>query len=108
MFLVYSNVDYHCLRLYDETNEQFSMAIIIENQEGEQEQAVGYNCVYRYGTHRIKLEFNIKNGLWKFTSAQNDLSSSTIFENIQFLTLDEQIQTIIQRLNQYFTGLVTI
>jgi len=42
MFLVYSNVDYHCLRLYDETNEQFSMAIIIENQEGEQEQAVGY------------------------------------------------------------------
>lgn len=107
--ILYSNVDYHCLRLYDETNEHFSMAIITENREGEEEQAVGYNCIYRYETHRIKLEFDIKDGLWKYNQLQFKEEHCnlplSIIENIQFLTLDEQIQMIIQRLNQYFTDI---
>ncbi len=41
------------------------MATILEKQDGEQEQAIGYDCIYHYELHRIKLEFDIKNGLWK-------------------------------------------
>ncbi len=41
------------------------MAIIMEKKEGEQEQAIGYDCIYCYEMHRIKLEFDIKSGLWK-------------------------------------------
>ena len=41
------------------------MAIIVEKQEGEEEQAIGYDCIYRYQSDRIKLQFDIKNGLWK-------------------------------------------
>jgi hypothetical protein len=81
------------------------MAIIVEKQEGEQEQAIGYNCIYRYETHKIKLEFDIKDGLWKIIPIEyNEQILNSIFDDIQFLTLDEQIQIIIKRLDQYFAG----
>jgi len=81
------------------------MAIIVEKQEGEQEQAIGYNCIYRYETHRIKLEFDIKDGLWKIIPIEyNEQILNSIFDDIQFLTLDQQIQIIIKRLDQYFGG----
>jgi len=100
---LYPNVDYDCLRIYDENHKHFSMAIIIENQEGEQERAIGYNCIYRYGIHRIKLEFDIKDGLWKIIPIESDEQIfNSIFYDIQFLTLDQQIQIIIKRCDQHF------
>lgn len=86
------------------------MAIIIENQEGEvEERAIGYNCIYCYGMHRIKLEFNITNGLWRITPTESyeqeeQILLESVFDDIQRLTLGQQIQVIIKRFDQYFAG----
>jgi hypothetical protein len=84
------------------------MAIIIENQDGEQERAIGYNCIYCYGTHRVKLEFDIACGLWRVipieSYEQEEQILDSVFNDIQFLTLDEQIQIIIKRYDQHFAG----
>ena len=86
------------------------MAVITEREEGEEEeQAIGYDGFYRYGSHRMKFQFNIQNGLWKMillesNGKEQQLSLDWIFNDIQFLTLDEQIQMIIKRSNQYFSG----
>ena len=107
-FLAHSNVDYYCLRIYNEENEHFSMAIIMEKQEEEeQEHAIGYDCIYRYGLHRIQLQFDIKNGLWKVIPVESDQeeearSLESIFDDVQFFTLDRQVQIIIKRLDQHF------
>jgi hypothetical protein len=107
-FLVYPNIDYDCLRIYDENNKHFSMAIIIEKQEGEQEQAIGYNCIYRFGTHRIKLEFDLNSGLWRRipleSCEEEEQILHSVFHGIQFLTLDQQIQIIIKQYDQHFDG----
>jgi hypothetical protein len=101
--LDYPNVDYDCLRRYDENNTHFSMAIILENREGEQERAIGYDCIYRFDIHRVKLEYDIASGLWKTIPEE---FSNILFNDIQSLSLDEQIQIIIIRLDQQFFGLI--
>jgi hypothetical protein len=83
------------------------MAIILEKQDGEQEQAIGYDCIYHYELHRIKLEFDIKNGLWKIIpleSYEEEKKLDLFFDDIQFFTLDQQIQIIIKRFDQHFAG----
>jgi hypothetical protein len=83
------------------------MAIILEKQDGEQEQAIGYDCIYHYEFHRIKLEFDIKNGLWKIIpleSYEEEKKLDLFFDDIQFFTLDQQIQIIIKRFDQHFAG----
>jgi hypothetical protein len=82
------------------------MAIIFEKQEEQQEQPIGYNCIYHYKLHKIQLEFNIKNSLWKIISIEYfDEKLNSIFDDIQFFTLDQQIEIIIKRLDQYFSCL---
>ncbi len=83
------------------------MAVIVEKTEDEQEQAIGYDCIYCYGTHRIKLEFDIKTGLWKIIPLEtydDGEKLESVFDDIQFLTLDQQIQIIIKRFDQHFLG----
>jgi hypothetical protein len=83
------------------------MAIIMEKKEDEHEQPIGYDCIYCYEMHRIKLEFDIKNGLWKvipLESYNEGEKFDSIFNDIQFFTLDQQIQIIIKRFDQYFIG----
>jgi hypothetical protein len=75
-------VDYDCLQKYNEMNKHFSVEIIQENQEGEQERAVEYYCFYRYGTHRVKLEFNIENGFLKRIPIEIYEEEEHIFESI--------------------------
>jgi hypothetical protein len=100
---IYPNVDYDCLRRYGENNGHFSMAMVLENQEGEPERAIGYTCIYRCGTHRVKLDYDIATRCWKIIPEE---WSSILLNDLQSLTLEEQIQTIIQRLDQQFLGLV--
>ena len=97
------------MRVYDENNDRFSMGIITEREEGKVEQAIGYDCFYHYGIHRMKFQINIQNGLWKMIPLESNekeqqFSFDWIFNDIQFLTLDEQIQMIIKRSDQYFAG----
>ena len=84
------------------------MAIILEKEDGqEDERAVGYDCFYRYGLHQIRFRFDIQTGLWKIVSQQsneNDHRFDWMFNDVQFLTLDEQIQMILKRSDQYFHG----
>ncbi|CAF4246206.1 unnamed protein product, partial [Adineta steineri] len=90
------NVDYDCLRKYDENNTHFSMAIIVENRDDEQEHVIGYNCIYHYDTHRVKLEYDIAIGCWKIFPEE---LSNILFNDIQTLKLNEQIELIIKRLD---------
>ncbi|CAF3575851.1 unnamed protein product [Adineta steineri] len=96
------NVDYDCLRKYDENNTHFSMAIIVENRDDEQEHVIGYNCIYHYDTHRVKLEYDIAIGCWKIFPEE---LSNILFNDIQTLKLNEQIELIIKRLDQQFFDL---
>jgi hypothetical protein len=81
------------------------MSVIIEKQKGE---AIGYDCIYRFGIHRIKLEFDLTSGLWRtiplesYEQEEHMLHSS--FHGIEFLTLDQQIQIIIKHYDQHFAG----
>jgi len=86
------------------------MGIILENQEGEQERAVGYNCIYRYRIHRVKLEYNITNGIWEIIPRESYGEEEQILDSVlddirsllQALPLDQQIQIIIKRYDKYF------
>ncbi|CAF3744824.1 unnamed protein product [Rotaria sp. Silwood1] len=112
--IVYPNVDYDCLQKYDENNKHFSMAIILENQEGEQQQRpIGYDCIYRYGTHRVKFEYYIDTQIWKKIALESDEEQETILKSLfndnhdirslfQSFTLDQQIQIIIKRYDKHF------
>ncbi|CAF4980296.1 unnamed protein product [Rotaria sp. Silwood1] len=112
--IVYPNVDYDCLQKYDENNKHFSMAIILENQEGEQQQRpIGYDCIYRYGTHRVKFEYYIDTQIWKKIPLESDEEQETILKSLfndnhdirslfQSFTLDQQIQIIIKRYDKHF------
>ncbi|CAF3848859.1 unnamed protein product [Rotaria sordida] len=110
---IYSNVDYDCLRKYDENNKYFSMAIILENQEGEQQRPIGYDCIYRYGTHRIKLEYYIESQIWKKIPLESNEEQENILNSLfddnhdirslfQSFTLDQQIQIITKRYDKHF------
>ncbi|CAF4538214.1 unnamed protein product [Rotaria sp. Silwood2] len=111
---IYKNVDYDCLRKYDENNKHFSMSIILENQEGEEQQrSIGYDCIYRYGTHRVKLEYYIENKIWKKIPFQSNQEQENILNSLfddnyhirslfQSFTLDQQIQIIIKRYDKHF------
>ncbi|CAF4148652.1 unnamed protein product, partial [Adineta steineri] len=99
----YSNVDYDCLRKYDNNNKHFSITIIIENREAEQKHVTGYKCVYGYDNYRVKLEYDIRTGRWKIIPQQ---LSDILFHDIQTLGFNEQIETIIKRLNQQFFVLI--
>jgi hypothetical protein len=86
------------------------MGIIFENQEEEQEQPIGYNCIYRYGLNRIKFEYNIKNDIWKIIPmevyGEEEQILDSVLDHIRFLLqslpLDQQIQMIIKTYDQYF------
>ncbi|CAF0995601.1 unnamed protein product [Adineta steineri] len=99
----YSNVDYDCLRKYDNNNEHFSMAIIIENREDEQKHAIGYSCIYGYDIYRVKLQYDLRIGIWNIFPEE---LSDILFHDIQTLEFNEQIETIIKRLDQQFFGLI--
>lgn len=105
---IHPNVDYNCLKIYDENNEHFSMAIILEKEDGQvDERVIGYDCFYRYGLHRMKFRFHIQHGLWNIIPRESNESEKRfdwIFNDVQFLTLDEQIQIILKRCDQYFQG----
>lgn len=118
LLIVFPNVDYECLRKYNENNEDFSMAIILENQEGEdQQRAIGYSCIYRYGKNKIKLEYYFENLTWNEIPLESCEEQEILFDFLfpsddyhiqslfQSLTLEQQIQIIIKRYNKHFSGL---
>ncbi|CAF4580382.1 unnamed protein product [Rotaria socialis] len=116
----HSNIDHDCLRKYDENNGHFSMGIIFENQEGEQQRrSIGYSCIYRYGTHRIKLEYDIENNIWVKIPLESNEEQENIIDSLfnnnedirslfQSFTLDQQIELIIKRYDKHFAGAGTI
>ena len=88
------------------------MGLILEKREGEEEQFIGYTCLYRSGDRRLKLEFDVAAATWKtngeeFYPEDEQQMLHLLFDDldhIQCLTLDQQIQLIIHRLDQYFAG----
>lgn len=90
------------------------MSIIVERKDGEEEERpIGYHCIYHSNEHQIQLDFDLLTGLWKRNLQEmNDEDEQHMLNNlfddlyhIRCLTLDEQIQLIIQRFNLYFQGI---
>jgi len=108
--LAKENLDLECLQKYNESHPIFSMSLMLERKVGEDERPIGYKCVYHSNGNRIQLEFDLLTGFWKRNLQElNDEDEQEMF-NILFddlyetrcLTMDEQIQMIIQRLNMFF------
>jgi len=108
-------IDYKCLRKYDRWNEHFSMKAITIN-ENEKEKFIGYNCIYRYNTHEIKLEYRILTHKWtlmndKYNSEEEEKKlNKTIDFNNKFpwvdtgYTLDKRIPFILRSFDNYFSS----
>jgi len=115
-YLGYQTVDYLCLRKYDERNKHFSMQVVTvkENEETQEERFIGYNCIYRYETHQIKLEYNISTEIWTLVSDKyhtEEKQLNTLIERINKFsranrssTLDRRIQYILEVFDGYFLG----
>ena len=107
-----TTLDYECLQKYSENNLQFSMGLILEKKDGEDERFIGYTCLYRSDEHRLKLHFDIDTATWKtnaedFYPEDEQQMLHLLFDDlnhIRCLTLDQQIQLIIHRFEQYFAG----
>jgi hypothetical protein len=81
----------------------------------EEERFVGYNCIYRYETHEVQLEYDISTEMWTILSDKCHLAEqkqlNTLIERVNKLsrayvssTLDKQIQYILRLFDDYFVG----
>lgn len=78
------------------------MAILIDEDEQT-------NCPSRYELQRIKLQFDTKTELWKMIPLESDGDGeeenfNCIFDDLQCVALDQQIENILQRYNQHSLG----
>jgi hypothetical protein len=80
----------------------------------ENEQFIGYNCIYRYEIDKVKLACDISTGMWRLCS-DNDYSKEEekqLNKSLDFVneyiridlgyTLAEQIQNILKYFDRYF------
>ncbi|CAF3030121.1 unnamed protein product [Rotaria sp. Silwood2] len=105
------NVDYQSFKKYNQYNKHFSIINIIFNKEKEKDDIIGYYCIYQYDYIHIKLEHYLSNRTWKINCQQSNYeqykSLNILLEDLNnnqniFLSLDQQIQIIIQRFDHYF------
>jgi hypothetical protein len=111
---VHQTIDYECLQKYDEHNEHFSMEV--DSIKGhEQDRLIGYNCTYRYESHKIKLRYNTSIDKWIIVLNENHSSADkqlkTLLARINECswismgyTLDERIQEILKLFDEYLSG----
>jgi hypothetical protein len=104
--------DYECLQKYDERNKHFCMEVVTINEE-EEERIIRYDCVYRYETHEVKLEYDISVEKWTMVSDKYHMEEEKLLKagiqrvnwyssvNVNY-TLDEQIQHILKIFDDYF------
>lgn len=108
-------VDYECLPKYNQRNKHFSVEIIAINAGGGQQLIGGYDCVYRYKEHKVKLQFKILNEKWTLVSDKNHEEEEKVLNAIlqrinsdssinMCRTLDEEIQSILKKFDDYFLG----
>ena len=116
------SIDHECLKKYGEEHGKFCLASLLEKREDEDhERFIGYNGLYRYGSHRIQFQFDASTGFWRRIPGEshraygNDADEeedplNVLFEDLNqsqcllpSLTLDQQIQLIIKRLDQHFS-----
>jgi hypothetical protein len=76
---------------------------------------IAYHWIYQYEHYQIKLEYFLKNGIWKIIPDQFNLKEqdklNILLDDLHInrnLSLDQQIQIIIQRFDQHFHGLFII
>ena len=113
------DMDHECLSKYGEEHGKFSLAILLEKRNDEdQERFIGYDGLYRNECHRIRFQFDCSTGLWRriprefdrTPEEENEDPLNVLFEDLNqtqcllpSLTLDQQIQLIIKRLDQHFS-----
>jgi hypothetical protein len=109
-YLGNQTVDHECLKKYDQHNEHFSMKVVSITEE----ERVSYRCKYRYGSHEIKLEYDLSSEKWKLASDKyhsGEKQLKILVERVnkfslanRSLTLDKQIQYVLETLDGYFLG----
>lgn len=113
------SIDHECLSKYGENHGKFCLAILLEKKEDEeQERFIGYNGLYRYESHRIQFQFDCLTGSWRRIPGefhrgyeeQEEDPLNVLFEDLHqsqcllpSLTLDQQIQLIIKRLDEHYS-----
>ncbi len=107
-------VDHECLKKYDQHNEHFSMKVISITGVEKKQERVSYRCKYRYGSHEVKLEYDLSSEKWKLASDKyhsGEKQLKILIERInkfslvnRSLVLDKQIQYVLQTLDGYFLG----
>lgn len=72
-----------------------------------------YHCTYRFGSDQIELEYNKLAHQWKILSIQSNFQLNRFeslkeflsqFQSIENLSFDQQIQLIIKKFDQFFSG----
>ncbi|CAF3738513.1 unnamed protein product [Rotaria sp. Silwood1] len=105
-----NNIDYKCLLKYNHYNKHFSIINIIFNKdEQEKDKIVGYDCIYQYENIHIKIEHYLSNQTWKINNQQSNYEKyqnlNILLEDLnysRYVYLDQQIQIIIKRFDNYF------
>jgi hypothetical protein len=107
-YLDYQNVDYQILEKYSEKNKHFYFNQILYNND---QQIIGYEFVYRYENYQVKLEFYLSDGIWDIDAQQFNRKQQQILkillddmDNTTNMSLEQQIQIIIQRFDHHFYG----
>ncbi|CAF3462974.1 unnamed protein product, partial [Rotaria sp. Silwood2] len=105
------NFDYKYLQKYNHDNKHFSIMNIIFNKTNEKYKIIGYDCIYQYENIHIKLEYDLLNRTWRIYNQQSNSEQyqylNILLEDLNYsqnISLDQQIQIIIKRFNNYFHG----
>ncbi len=106
------HVDEKTLTKSDQKEKHFSVVKTIFENDGLQQQILGYLCIYQYDKYQIQLEHLILNGLWTMISqelnSEEEEKCKIILEDInntKTLSFDQQSQLIINEFDRYFHGL---
>ncbi len=73
-------IDCQCLTKYNERNQHVSMEVVTIIEE--EERFVGYNCIYRYETHEVQLEYDISTEMWTILSDKCHLAEQKKIKHI--------------------------
>jgi hypothetical protein len=95
---VHQTIDYECLQKYDEHNEHFSMEV--DSIKGhEQDRLIGYNCIYRYESHKIKLRYNTSIDKWIIVLNENHSSADKQLKTLLAHIKPDTTQSSLKRNN---------
>ena len=77
----------------------------------ENKQIIGYQWIYQYENYKIELEYYLLNRIWNIISLESHQREkeilSCLLDDLNYtnnLSLDQQIQIIIQRFDHHFYG----